>query len=343
MFLREIKSQINDSGVPRPKSSTVTTIQNRAKSMTDQAAISLWLQKKTEGTQKAYLPHSKALLLFLELNSISLSVLSYSDLLSVIEAAPTPNARWYRYTVYKSLFGFLKNVGYIDINPCAAISQEKPRKKRSSKLIDRASILSAQTCYEYNDRADAQTRFSIMSHYLLAARIHELVSHPWCSIQKMDGRWYWFALGKGRNKEAERSRTSDDYREYGDAVPVTDTLLDEMMRYRRSLGLPMLPNSRETLPILSSIKGTRSISCRRAFEIIKSGFECVASAPNADARLLVASPHWLRHSRITHLVHQKVDPIMVQAFARHSNIDTTRIYINELEGRLSDAVQQADR
>ena len=117
----------------------------------------------------------------------------------------------------------------------------------------------------------------------------------------------------------------------------TDALLDELILYRESLGLSALPSFGETRPAILNVQRTKTneneepISAQVIYEICKVIFEQAAQlmeaeTPNSAQRLRKASPHWMRHTGVSHSMEVGIQPRYVQAQARHSSLNTTARY-----------------
>lgn len=175
-----------------------------------------------------------------------------------------------------------------------------------------------------------RTRFLFHFLYLLAPRVSEVASHPMNSIRESRGRWWWFALGKG-SKLAK--------------VPVSDEMLDALMRYRAFLGLTGLPDPDDRSPMLRSLKGTAGISANMVYRIVKETVTAAADATEqtaaaSAAKLRKASTHWLRHTAVTHADDAGVNLKYLQASARHEKVETTAIYQHAEDHRWHEAWQK---
>lgn len=112
----------------------------------------------------------------------------------------------------------------------------------------------------------------------------------------------------------------------------TEALLDELKLYRSSLGLPALPSFGETRPAILSVQGQdKGITVHLIYSICKVIFEQAAQLiePYSEAsahKLRKASPHWLRHTGVSHSMEAGIQPRYVQAQARHSSLNTTARY-----------------
>jgi len=129
--------------------------------------------------------------------------------------------------------------------------------------------------------------------------------------------WTIRLIGKGRKKAR---------------IVATARLIDELRIYRESLGLPPLPTRGEDRPAILAIKSTEKgitaqaiyLICKTIFGLAAERLEC--SNPAASARLRHATPHWMRHTGITHAMESGINPRYVQAQARHSSLTITARY-----------------
>jgi site-specific recombinase XerD len=168
-----------------------------------------------------------------------------------------------------------------------------------------------------------RARWAMAFLYAVGARASEAVNHPMSSIvPEADGgqtRWWWEVTGKGR----KRAR-----------VPLTPGTLEELERYRRSCGLPPLPEPGESTPIIGRVRGgdfRDSITRTALHDLVKSVFQGAAadirsSNPHAAEKLDRASTHWMRHTAITHYANRTDDIRKVQRFGRHADVRTSMRY-----------------
>lgn len=155
-----------------------------------------------------------------------------------------------------------------------------------------------------------------------------------CFEATQDG-WTLTFVGKG-NKRSK--------------IIVTSTLLKELEVYRLSLGLPSYPSPIETdVPAICSIhKNERPISSQAIYlickEIYSKAAEIAADVDHTIAaqRLKRASPHWMRHTGISHSMETGIDPRYVQAQARHSSLNITARYDHKEKKSWRDAFNNAN-
>jgi site-specific recombinase XerD len=112
-----------------------------------------------------------------------------------------------------------------------------------------------------------------------------------------------------------------------------EVLLNELKIYRQSLGLAPYPVYGDDRPAIVAIIGDESqhMSVDAIYAICKVIFQLAADKmesvdPRAASRLRQASPHWMRHTGISHEMERGVNPRYVQAQARHSSLTTTAKY-----------------
>lgn len=115
-------------------------------------------------------------------------------------------------------------------------------------------------------------------------------------------------------------------------IVATNKLIEELKSYRLSLGLPALPSPGETRPAILSITGKDKgfgnqaiyLLCKVIFE--KAADRLGSTDPAAASRLRQATPHWMRHTGVTHALEAGANPRYVQAQARHSSLNVTAKY-----------------
>jgi len=131
-------------------------------------------------------------------------------------------------------------------------------------------------------------------------------------------------------------------------IVATSRLMEELKLYRESLGLPPLPTFSDSRPaILSVTGGVKGVTAQVIYLICKEIFKRAADLikPRNEAaavRLLMASPHWMRHTGISHGMEAGVDPRYVQAQARHSSLKVTARYDHKTARAWRASLEQAD-
>jgi site-specific recombinase XerD len=115
-------------------------------------------------------------------------------------------------------------------------------------------------------------------------------------------------------------------------IIATNKLIEELKVYRTSLGLPPLPSPGETRPAILAVTGKDKglgdqaiyLLCKVLFD--KAADRIEATDPVGAQRLRKATPHWMRHTGVTHALEAGANPRYVQAQARHSSLNVTAKY-----------------
>ena len=187
-----------------------------------------------------------------------------------------------------------------------------------------------------------------LAHYHRCRWVLRLAYHSWLRISEMarlqmgdfefkDGLWRIYVWP---SKHAKKAAVID-------AFPA---LMDSLADYRKSLRKLPYPFTAEKGPAIISVTERRvpqapvktilasgalrieeqpalqkPLTERALFAILKQIFSNAAdlASGEAAARLRAASPHWLRHSGITHALNRGLDPRYVARQARHKGILTT--------------------
>lgn len=253
-----------------------------------------------------------------------------------------------------SLMRYLVDAGYLAGNPLGLIRQRRRKLAAESagpiqsvvttdetekieRFLDEGMWQSVTRAIEQMPRSSPsemdeyeRARFIGAVLYMLAPRAGELETHRMNSFREERGRWWWHVVGKGGKKAR---------------VPVADDMLQALMRYRKYLGLSVVPKRTDTTPILVSLKDRSPITARRLNQILKKIFAQAADLlpPESEhkrEKLRSASAHWGRHTGITAKLDSGIGERYVQKDARHSDARTTRRYIHEEEERWHDEAQK---
>jgi integrase len=190
-----------------------------------------------------------------------------------------------------------------------------------------------------------RSRWTFMLAYKTWLRLSELATVQMGDFWfDQDGLWRLYVHPSKHEKEGRLI----------DALP---GLMDELQAYRKTVGMMPYPIRGERQPAILGIS-TRTIKVapvvtelvnihgkpsgavrieaqpdvfkplgeRAIFDILKNLFRATAEAsrnPWQRDRLRNASPHWLRHSGITHALNAGMDVRYVSAQARHKDMKTT--------------------
>lgn len=217
---------------------------------------------------------------------------------------------------------------YVQFNPWVFVRGAVTDNEEDEGCVERA--LSAAEWTHLQETVELLPRISRMDEkrYARARWVIQLLYRVWvrratvAQLRMNDFRpspegWVLRVSGKGRKTGK---------------LMVTTKLLTELQRYRTSLDLPSLPAANDASPAVWPIAGeATALSSQAIYVLCKDLFEATAVRLEATddvsaARFRQASPHWLRHTGITHALEAGVPPRYVQAQAQHSSLKVTARY-----------------
>ena len=244
------------------------------------------------------------------------------------------------FAILSNFFNYLLQEEYVSANPVAIIRQKSKfmRKTQGQLKIRRLSklqwlyvIKTAKHLAELDADVHERTLFVMSVLYSMYLRISELAANKrWEPkmnhfYRDSDGNWWFMTVGKG-NKERQ--------------IAVSNAMLKALKRWRKHLGLPVLPSPADQSDLLPKIKGNGPIkSINHLRKIVQYCFDQAIDQLGHDGfseeaeALNEAIVHWLRHTGISDDV--KIRPREhVRDDAGHSSSATTDRYIDiELKER----------
>lgn len=167
------------------------------------------------------------------------------------------------------------------------------------------------------DPEQLRDRWIVMLLYLTFLRRSEAASIRMGDFSPHRAGWKLRVLGKG-------GATKD--------IVAVSALIDELVAYRVSVGLPPLPRVEEDRPAIGRLAGEGPVRPGTLYRCVRGVFDRAARIaaergdPVSADLLRRASPHWLRHTGISHAMELGVEPRYVQAQARHSSLAITGLY-----------------
>ncbi len=203
-----------------------------------------------------------------------------------------------------SLFTFLQQEDYLEVNPITLIRQKKGyiQRQQTRKVTRKLSRLqwqhvidAAEKMAEKNSQHE-RSLFLMSAFYLLGVRISELAfgqqrqATMGSFAPDKRGLWWFTTVGKG-NKVRD--------------IAVPDELLAALKRYRDFLDLPPLPARDETTPLLPGLRGKQGLGTRQIRNIVQKVFDTAILAlqergdTDEATDLATATVHWLRHTAIS--------------------------------------------
>ena len=109
------------------------------------------------------------------------------------------------------------------------------------------------------------------------------------------------------------------------------------MHWRETLGMTPEPEMDDPMPLIPSLSDWGPLTENRLYRIMVRAYSDVATKlEDEDAelnatvvsRLRQATPHWMRHTALTHQAQQGVELRFLAKTARHSRWETTSRYIH---------------
>ena len=203
-----------------------------------------------------------------------------------------------------TFFTYLQQENYVDKNPVLLIRQKSQliQKQHQTRITRKLNDTQWHFCIrEIEKRCDQDPFFErqlfiFSAFFLMGLRISELADsqhHNPCMndfFRDSSDLWWFRSIGKG-NKLRE--------------IAVSDSMLDQLRRYRRYLGLSGLPKAHEAIPIIPKLRGHGGIGIRQLRKCVQTGFDLTIDAlrqagheQDADD-MLAATVHWLRHTAIS--------------------------------------------
>ena len=326
----------------------------------DLRAVQAWLNrydKKT--TYRAYKKEVERFILWCICErGLYLHELKVNDFEAYFKFLQNPSVRWsdkiekplckssliLSIRIIGSFMSYLTNANYLKANPMKLLKTSQLLKQQVeerkyqvwSRMLEEDEWLAIQNTLanlpEETERPidyKLKVQFLFALLYLLGLRIHEVANHTWGAFRKLNGQWWFMALGKG-------DRLGH--------IPVNDQLLSMVKIYRLHLGKMPLPEPNECEYLIVSSRTTQPLKTRQLFRMVKDvgrlASEQFKNNPSKYQKLLNFSPHWLRHLSASHQDKAGISGTMIQANHRHGSFSTTQIYLHSEDARRFEEMQK---
>lgn len=327
----------------------------------DAQAVSAWLReyRGSPQTLRTYRREAERLLLWLAEQGIDLKSLRrhHLDDFEAFLCDPQPRERWVgpvksrqssdwkpfrgplsassrrqSLVILQGMMSWLKEAGWIAHNPFRLMRDKRRRLDNQTGRVERYlerplwDWLWAWLSRPLPDAASlrerklwTRRRLVFGFAYLMAPRISEMSQARMSDLFVREGRWWWRVIGKGA-KTAE--------------IPVPEDMMLLIRQIRVGYGLPENPGLDDG-PILRRLDGKSPLGENQLYRLIRTTFSQAADVleqEGGDAlaimRLRQATPHWLRHTALTHQAQAGVELRYLAATARHARLDTTSRYLH---------------
>ena len=341
----------------------------------DRDAIAAWLgvtANKSEATRRRYAGEARRFIAWLAIDAEAcVSDVTLDHLLGYKEFLknPEPLSLWaasiadgglglvkgpasersanHSMVVLRSLFSFLTETRYLWGNPFSGYGKikfiakdisgreyEAPTGAVNEREVHERCIEAMWAGIEQADdggRDYARERWILALLSKTGVRRMEAVSLRMTDVFQWSGDWYLSVIGKGRRLRK---------------VPLANSVIEELKRYRGSLGLSELPNSSEVnTPLISKAGQLSPISTNHLQRIVTRMAErgrcyLVGCGENEASRGLDSfTPHLFRRYFATKLFRDGADIVDVQSLLGHESVDTTRIYAIESNSAAINAIK----
>lgn len=259
-----------------------------ARNTNDAGILAMWIaQSNSENTRQQYARVAAA---FLSYVGKPLQAIALGDLQSWQGSLTgKPNTNKLHVNAIKSLFSFMHKTGYVALNPAVMLKAEKSVETKHTKTLSEEQVIRLVTSARLNTRDEAIVRVL----YSSAMRVSELCGLQWKDVVEAGNRAILVIRGKGgKTRESGISASA-----YAAMKQLRNGASDESFVFLSNRNQQM---DRTTVNHL---------------------FVKLSAIVGKDI-----SPHWLRHSHITHSLQRGANPTDVMHQAGHSSLAVTTTY-----------------
>lgn len=243
--------------------------------------------------------------------------------------------------ILRTYFEYLLDEEIVNRNPVAQIKARSRKATSSQRTVDVKRLTDDQISSLFNavdsmqirlgQKQYERLRFILSCMVSMYLRISEIASPG--DRQPVHGDFFYriHAVGSGQEKTWWFRVTGKGNKER--EIPVSDELLEQLKRYRETLGLTPLPSIGDSLPLFQKDIGKGGLtSSRHVRSMLQDVFDTASLQLRNDGRqddadaLMSCTAHWLRHTGISIDVQHR--PLShVRDGAGHASIATTGIYV----------------
>jgi integrase/recombinase XerD len=194
--------------------------------------------------------------------------------------------------VVRSLFAFAHELGYIRVNPALLIEPPAPEETKHRKLLSEEEVIRL-----INGGLSARDEAIVRVLYSSGMRVSELCALRWQDVVATGDKAVLVIRGKG-GKTRESGISTAAYR--------------AMLNIKPEFTEP-------SAPVFTSNRN-RAMSRDSVHHI----FENLSKKIGKDI-----SPHWMRHSHVSHALARGANPVDVQEQVGHSSLQVTTGYAHK--------------
>ena len=158
---------------------------------TDSALESMWLSGRPDHTKRAY---TGDIARFRRFTGKPIRSLTAADIVGYAESLTglAPSSQHRMLSAVKSLMTFAHRLGYIGLDPAAALRMPKPNHDRVAKILPRAAVLAVIAAAK-----EGRNRLICKTLYLCGLREAELISLAPSDVRETESGWAMRIDGKG--------------------------------------------------------------------------------------------------------------------------------------------------
>jgi integrase/recombinase XerD len=258
---------------------------------TDAMIVAIWVAKSNSAnTKEQYTRQAGSFLSFV---GKPLQALTLTDL-QAWQASLTGsiNTKRLKVNVIKSLFSFAHKVGYINMNPGVMLEPEHAEEVKHRKMLSEEDIIKL-----VSSNLNARDQAILRVLYSSGMRVTELISLRWQDVIEQGDKAVLVIRGKG-------SKT----RESGISASAYKAMLNLKPKFVEQTAFIFLSNRK----------------CRMDRSTVNHLFTKLSEKLNKDI-----SPHWFRHSHVSHALARGANPVDVQEQVGHSSLQVTTGYAHK--------------
>ncbi len=206
----------------------------------------------------------------------------------------------------KNFYNYLVNNSLISKNPCIGI--KSPKKEMLLPKYLTTEEMEILLDVDINNNYDYRNKTMLELMYATGMRISELVNMKISNLNLDED--FIIIMGKGSKERI---------------IPLNDICINVLKKYLDEYRPQILKNIPSEFLFINRY-GSK-ISRQSFFKFIKT--ECMKKNINKDI-----SPHIIRHSFATHLLHNGADLRIIQELMGHSDISSTQIYTHLINDKI---------
>ncbi len=294
---------MNEFSVEKQQETAIESISNQQNQVvgfpsgakTDSQALAMWMWGKAESTQRKYSRVSREFFKWTGKSIRSTTLLDLQDFANCLaeEQKLSHNTVVGQLFVLKSLFTYTTKLGYTRINVGLPIDHMRFDDKLAGRILSEREVHQLLGAED-----DHRNQMILLFLYATGCRCEELCNIKWEHLsERLDAGDVWFPKTK-----SNKPRT----------VFLSASFWESLMEYRE-----WAPN--DSPFVFSSKRRHLQLAPRTVWEVVRQ------AARKAGIEKDV-SPHWLRHSHVSHSLDRKVPIHVVKETVGHKDLGTTGRY-----------------